>query len=188
MNLFSPTDQNGKEIDKIAIRLLELFPIVILIVSTVGAQMTFSIILSDIANPTLASFDKETVLCLISISWLLFTFAIFASFAAAVLLIFHGDDVRSGLVSRNKLLMLMGIAVLIILEITTFGAFICLGLAVAAYVEIVGWAAVGCITLAALVTFAATVAYLVHFRNGESLNLYKCLNLANCMLQQFARS
>ena len=82
----------------------------------------------------------------------------------------------------------IGIVVIIILEITTFGTFMCLGLAVAAYVEIVGWAAVGCITLATLYTLATTAAYLMYFRDGESLNAYKGLNLANCIQKYSSRS
>lgn len=181
MSLTLTTNQlsaNIHVIDKIALRLLNLFPIVILVVSTVGAQITFSIILSDIADPTRldplnsslltpASFDKETVRCLISISWLLFIFVVFASFGAAVLLIFHEDDINqpNGYISTYWLLRLMGIAVLIILEIITFGAFMCLGLAVAAYVKIVGWVAVGCIILGALLTFATTAWYIWEYKN-----------------------
>ena len=131
-----------------------------------------TIVLSDIADPTHldplnsslltpVSFDRETVRFLISISWLLFIFVVFALFVAAVLLIFHKDDINrpNSYISTCWLLRLMGIAVLIILKTITFGAFMCLGLAVAAYIKIVGWAAIGYITLAALLTFAKTAWY-----------------------------
>jgi hypothetical protein len=157
--------------DKVALLVLSVFPLVILIVSTVGVQMTFAVTLPDIPDPTTDFFDKQDVRRFAALSSLLFLFVVFACFAAGVLVILHGEEIKRGLLRKRRLLLVIAVAVLFAIEIITFAAFACMGLAIAAYDSRVGFFAVAMVILGALLTCVATAAYLVHFKRGKSENI-----------------
>lgn len=116
-----------------------------------GGQITFTVILTDIADPATirpgelragspSGFSKETVRLIVSLSWLCFTAALGLSatakliFSNALVVDANGHTpLPSSWVHGILTLLLNGLSV---------GAFLLLSLAVTAYVPIVGWVGV----------------------------------------------
>jgi hypothetical protein len=127
-------------------------------IAVLGSQITFTLIVSDIADPqsldngTHAVFKVETVRLLIALSCLFFTCTL--GVAVIISLLFTGDS-RFGGVWRSVVTLLLNF-----LPIT---AFTLLSLATVAYVPIVGWIGTGCIAL-----FALTVSYFWIFGSGRA--------------------
>jgi len=118
-------------------------------IAILGGQITFTLIVSDIADPetlnngTAAVFKKETVRLLIAISWLFFTCTL--GVAVIISLLFNGDSRFAGV---------FGWVVTFLLNFLPVGAFLLLSLATAAYVPIVGWIGTGFVAI-----FAFSVLY-----------------------------
>lgn len=151
-------------------------------ISIFGASITFSIILSNFADPALPDpskpnlekhvpFPLETVRVFLAVSWLLFVMVLgFASVTGMLLIdpylqdrFGHQDDVKKAMERRLKLpifeaemTLATGLGLLsLALEGLTIAAFLFLSLAVASYVPVVGWIGVGFISC-----MAAVVLYL----------------------------
>lgn len=125
-------------------------------IAVLGGQITFTLIVSDIADPmklnpsspdngTRTVFYRETVRLFIAISWLFFTFTL--GFGVLTHLLFTGDR-RGSLAPR-----LGGVfywVMTFLLNFLPIGAFLLLSLAIAAYVPVVGWIGVAFTSLLAL--------------------------------------
>jgi hypothetical protein len=126
----------------------------VIAIAVLGGQITFTLIVSDIADPenldngTAAVFKMETVRLLIAISWLFFTCTL--GVAVIINLLFIGDSRLGGIWGR---------VVTFLLNFLPIGAFLLLSLATAAYVPIVGWLGAGFISL-----FTLAVLYFWIFR------------------------
>jgi len=130
-------------------------------IAVLGGQITFTLIVSDIADPATLfndrepAFSKEEVRFLIAISWLFFTCTL--AVAVMVALLFDGGSSTSSRDSwayriRN-FQRLFGIVVTFFLNFFLIGAFLMLCLATSAYVPIVGWLGTGFVGLFGLVVF-----------------------------------
>jgi hypothetical protein len=110
-----------------------------LAISLFGGQITFTVILSDIFDPTSlvssyrSSFSKETVRIFVSLSWMFFTIALGLSAIGIILL---SDSAIQKVAARSGRGMS---AILLVLDLLPMGAFLFLALAVTAYVPVVGW-------------------------------------------------
>jgi len=124
----------------------------ILAISLFGGQITFTVILSEIADPAqlhanknAATFDRETTRLFVAISWMLFTVTLGLAAALRILL----SDVqikgaaREGLRDRSRRIQLTHSLLTLFLNGLPLAAFLFLALAVVAYVPIVGWITVG---------------------------------------------
>ena len=112
-------------------------------ISILGGQITFTVLVSDIADPAeivrSPTFPKETVRNFIGISWLLFVVLLGISVFLAILL----ADRRE----RDWLLRTLGprrfrsvySAVTFFLNILSVAPFLFLALAITAYLPVVGW-------------------------------------------------
>jgi hypothetical protein len=119
-------------------------------ISTFGASITFSVILSSLPDPVdirststskisrNTKFGRETVRKFLSISWLMFVLALGFAIVSQLML-----RKASGYGKGLKLLQ-------VVLNWLILGAFMFLSLAVAAYVPEVGWVGVGFISFFAL--------------------------------------
>jgi hypothetical protein len=125
-------------------------------IAVLGGQITFTLIVSDIADPTklnpsvsddgtAAVFQRETVRLLIALSWLFFTFTL--GFAVLTSLLFSGNR-RGSLAAR--LGGAFDLTMTFLLNFLPIGAFLLLSLAAAAYVPVVGWIGVAFTSLFAL--------------------------------------
>jgi hypothetical protein len=122
-----------------------LFQIVIAL-STLGASVTFSYILSDFKDPRFI-WSKPVVQTYIAVSWVLFLLALaFASLASTLLNFFQGHAVRDwdGMDKRRKTVMQCYASVTcLVLYGLIIAAFVVMGLVVTAYTPVVGWVAIG---------------------------------------------
>lgn len=127
-------------------------------IAVLGGQITFTLIVSDIADPVTLfddrepAFSKEEVRLLIAISWLFFTSALAG--AAFVGVLFNGSSARNSWEYRiRNFQKLFGTVLTFLLNSFLLGAFLMLCLATAAYVPIVGWLGIGLIGVFGLAVF-----------------------------------
>ncbi|KAK3390354.1 hypothetical protein B0H63DRAFT_465330 [Podospora didyma] len=132
----------------------------ILGIAVLGGQITFTVIVSDIADPSTLGlndpssfptsspiFSKEKVRFLIALSWLFFTSTLGLGVLTKVLVASGPLSTSSGPVSasgRRAFTAVYGTLTLL-LNALPIGAFLLLALAVVAYSPVVGWIAVGLI-------------------------------------------
>jgi hypothetical protein len=138
----------------------------VIAISVFGGQITFTVIVSEIADPAAPSptstdaqtnrlFGMETVRMFVALSWLFFMVEL--GIAALVKILLMDETMKSAARTyfahrkRNFLYIYSGITFL--LNGLPLVAFLFLALAVAAYVPVVGWIGVGLISLFALVVF-----------------------------------
>ena len=126
-------------------------------IAVLGGQITFTLIVSDIADPATlkltsnteenshTTFQKETVRLFIALSWLFFTLTL--GLDVLTNLLFSGDR-RGALAPRVNSFFLN--VVTFFLNCLPIAAFLLLSLAAAAYVPVVGWIGVGFISVFAL--------------------------------------
>lgn len=139
-------------------------------VSVFGGSITFTVVVSDLYDPTglpthnRATFSLNTIRLFIALGWMFFTFSFGIS---AIALVLYNNDLlkyvprqRWGFVDFMLKLMLP------ILSLTPILAFACLSLAVAAYAPVVGWFVLGWIGL----YFVVVVGIIVHI-NLEGISL-----------------
>ncbi|GAB1318186.1 hypothetical protein MFIFM68171_08396 [Madurella fahalii] len=131
-------------------------------IAVLGGQITFTLIVSDIADPTRLSsenlnpdkapassvFKREDVRLLISLSWLCFT----VSLGLGIFALVHSSNTLSsnGIPPSTSFFYTWSDGVIRVLNVLPMGAFLLLSLAVAAYVPIVGWVSVGFIVVYAV--------------------------------------
>ncbi|KAH8889094.1 hypothetical protein GQ53DRAFT_227388 [Thozetella sp. PMI_491] len=126
-------------------------------ISIFGGQITFSIVISDFADPSEVVqssdpnwqpvFQKQTIRTFLAISWLLFTFTLAMALVAKML----GSEPSTrrwfrhafGETTMHSLMA----ATTILLEEVPVSAFLFLALSVTPYVPVVGWIGVGGISL-----------------------------------------
>lgn len=135
-------------------------------ISTLGASITFNLILSDIANPSTvvrnARFSSGTVRIYLAISWLLFVMVLGVSTISGRLLLDpltgqqdEGRKLDREAVMQKKVIILSLTTWLdlfsLVVEGLTITAFMFLSLAVAAYVPVVGWIGVAFVSPVAIV-------------------------------------
>lgn len=115
-------------------------------IAVLGGQITFTVIVSDIADPRIFNaasvFDKETVRLIIALSWLFFTCTL--GLAVITKLLFSGDYRRAFAPNLDGP---FGWTVTFLLNFLPIGAFLLLSLATSAYVPVVGWVGTGLISL-----------------------------------------
>lgn len=126
-------------------------------IAVFGGQITFTVIVSDIADPARLSpsssddvessaiFARETVRLFIALSWLFFTLTL--GFGVLTSLLFSGD--RRGALAPslgNNFYLVMTF----LLNFLPIGAFFLLSLATVAYVPVVGYIGIAFISLFAL--------------------------------------
>ncbi|KAK4108278.1 hypothetical protein N656DRAFT_801909 [Canariomyces notabilis] len=147
------------EFDRVAGEVLKLFPVVVMIVATVGAQMCFTVILSKIELPEGSTGNPAFTRRMVAASWLLFLVVTFCAFAAGAIDIVHGPSVRSGKLRKAWFVKYMAILVLFGIEIITFAAFGCMATAVREFDYDLGQWAIGIVCLGALITVLSTAVY-----------------------------
>jgi hypothetical protein len=127
---------------------------VIILIATFGAQITFAVILTEIADPATlhalnghSPFDRETVRLFTAISWLLFMLTLGAAILSKSLV----SDARimryvqAEFVRGDKRYPLIGCAMSFLLDFLPLVALLFLALAVVAYVPVIGYIGVGCL-------------------------------------------
>jgi Na+/proline symporter len=147
-----PGDRSSPEI----IKSFEGFLSFILTLSIFGAS-TFSIIVSEIANPNAISpdprFTRETVRTLLGIAWLLFVLALGIVAVSMSLLAFQREHPTTGVESPwRQTWERLGLVASALIQVSVIAAFLLLSLVLVAYTEAVGWVAVA---------LTSTVAFLV---------------------------
>ncbi|KAH0537510.1 hypothetical protein FGG08_005685 [Glutinoglossum americanum] len=170
----------GKPSGERAVEWWEGFLPAVIGVSTFGGSITFSVIVSEIADPgrlnpsnqnavTYTRFQRETVRMFLALSWLLFIMALGVASMVAQLLSFHRERFRdnfekpmSGMPILNMITNGGGLHGLsLLLNGLMLGAFYFLSLAVVAYVETVGWIAVAFTSTYVLIVGGVWVAHAV---------------------------
>ncbi|EPS39654.1 hypothetical protein H072_6565 [Dactylellina haptotyla CBS 200.50] len=131
----------------------------IALIGGLGSSITFSIIVSEIVDPTSlgasglkagAVFDLDQVRLIISLGWCFFTIGVGISIFAKILFI---DPVAQRNLEANlksKAFQYQLGVVLFLLNMLPTLAFGLISLAVTAYVPVVGWVATGCSAIAGL--------------------------------------
>jgi hypothetical protein len=130
-----------------------------LAVGTVGASITFTIIVQDISDPGSDSrFTKKEVKTLLAIAWVLFVAAIaLTNFFASWFVVYH-EEIQAALKEQTYTRWhVFGVIMALGIQLELVGAFLCLELALLAYVEPVGWFAVSM----TVVYGAMTVVFIV---------------------------
>ncbi|KAK1758026.1 hypothetical protein QBC47DRAFT_357926 [Echria macrotheca] len=125
-------------------------------IAALGGQITFTVIVSDIADPSILGnnapddaprtvlFDKERVRLLIALSWLFFTTTLGLAVVAKILFANSPPpDSAEGRVAFGR----MYTALTFLLNGIPVAAFLLLALATVAYVPVVGWIGVAVISL-----------------------------------------
>jgi hypothetical protein len=128
-------------------------------VSLFGGQITFTVIISEIANPAIlnsvqthTTFGKETVRMFVALGWLLFMVSLGIAVVAKMLLLDIGirERILVNLAESRKWLIFHSVLSFFLNGLPVI-AFLFLALAVAAYVPVVGWIGVGLISLFILI-------------------------------------
>ncbi|KAM7215689.1 hypothetical protein V8F06_008980 [Rhypophila decipiens] len=128
-------------------------------IAALGGQITFTVIVSDIADPaTLGTstssdgtppgdviFPKEKVRFFIALSWLFFTATLGLAVVAKILFA-NGPGPNCSIIGRSSFSWVYG-ALTLLLNALPIAAFLLLALATSAYVPVVGWVGVAFISL-----------------------------------------
>ncbi|KAF3929046.1 hypothetical protein ABW20_dc0103257 [Dactylellina cionopaga] len=152
-------DHKAKE--KAFIEWLKGYLDTIALIAGLGSSITFSIIVSEIADPAALSetrmglrpgavFDLDQVRLIISLGWCVFTIAVGISIFAKILFIDPVAQRNLGPLLKSKFFQYQLGTVLFLLNMLPTLAFMLISLAVTAYVPAVGWIATGFSALAAL--------------------------------------
>jgi hypothetical protein len=162
------TPHNGPTYGEGAAKFFEGFFPSVVAISTLGASITFTVIISSLPEPK-QTFAEESVRIFLAIAWLLFILGLALGTFLGSVMIFHRDGVRKGfeLDSQSTRIRWWGIMAILVLLMIIIGSFLFLSLVVAAYVKVVGWIAVGCTSAFALVSVGAVVSQSPWFRTGD---------------------
>lgn len=136
METAHPPQQPQNEFDRVALDILtSYYPAVVALIGTVGAQMTFSVVLADLPDTASDVFDTGDVRKLMAASWLMFAVIIFSGFAAGLLGIFYQKELQDGWLRqrKNRIWLYLAVACNITLITTAFAAFGCMAAALSAY-------------------------------------------------------
>ncbi|KAH6679181.1 hypothetical protein B0J14DRAFT_580248 [Halenospora varia] len=141
-------------------------------ISLFGGQITFTVIISEIANPatldptsvasrTNTRFERETVRMFVALSWLLFMVPLGIAVVTKMLLLDVGirEYIRINLADGHKCFMYIPSVLSFLLNALPVIAFLFLALAVVAYVPVVGWIGVGLISLFILIVFVLWIIF-----------------------------
>jgi hypothetical protein len=136
------------------VKFLENFYDAVIAIAAVGSSITFTVIPSDIADPTKIRgeknlrFNKEQVRELVVVSWLLFVLALGCASFLACFLRWNRGTLERGLKGReSNWWRLYGFCTTALLQLLGVGAFLCLALVIWAYMEQAGIAAIALITV-----------------------------------------
>jgi hypothetical protein len=153
-------------------------------ISTFGGSITFSVIVSEIANParlnpqnaeapTPTTFDRETVRSFLAVSWLLFVCEIGIGSILATLMYFHRDFIAEHFLPEcpnpaHRSLAVVGpirvstrwflLVCTLLINSLMAAAFLFLSLSVVAYVGFAGWMSVVFTIAAGFVSLSVGVA------------------------------
>ncbi|KAM7183262.1 hypothetical protein V8F20_012683 [Naviculisporaceae sp. PSN 640] len=128
-------------------------------IAALGGQITFTVIVSDIADPsTLHSdidssnhegviFPKEKVRFLIALSWLFFTATLGLAVVAKILFANGPPGPGCAISRRRRWFDWLYATLTLLLNALPIAAFLLLALATSAYVPVVGWLGVGFIAV-----------------------------------------
>jgi hypothetical protein len=135
-------------------------------ISVFGGQITFTVIVSEIADPAALSststdaktnsfFGMETVRMFVALSWLFFMVELGIAALVKILLMDENMKVltRTYAARRKKSFLYIYSGLTFLLNGLPLVAFLFLALAVAAYVPVVGWIGVGLISLFTIAVF-----------------------------------
>jgi hypothetical protein len=135
-------------------------------ISVFGGQITFTVIVSEIADPAALSptstdaetksfFGIETVRIFVALSWLFFMVELGIAALVKILLMdeYMKGATRTYFARRKKSFLYIYSGLTFLLNGLPLVAFLFLALAVAAYVPVVGWIGVGLISLFTLAVF-----------------------------------
>lgn len=125
-------------------------------IAVLGGQITFTVIVSDIADPSTLGdppfdaqvsvlFSKEKVRFFVALSWLFFTASLGLAVVAKVLFA-NGPLSGTGRLGSRAFNTIYGVLTLL-LNALPIAAFLLLALAIAAYVPAVGWVGVTIIAI-----------------------------------------
>jgi len=165
--------------DQISVQIVKsYFPVVIILLGTVGTQMTFGIILTELPETNSDVLSKEDVRRLLTASWFMFMILVFEGFVAGLVGILYEESMMDGLFRKNKFLLFLAFVNNIILEAVSFGAFGCMAAAITAYTHPAVGAVSGILIGGGFFwTLVATGWYIVHWRRGESFRTWYCPSL-----------
>jgi hypothetical protein len=155
--------------DRVAKEILKFYPLVVMIIATVGAQMSFTVVLSKIETPDASRADF--VRRMIGLSWLLFLGVTWFAFLAGVIDIIHGPSVEKG-VLREVWFLKYGVILLVLsIEGMTFAAFLCMAIAVKEFDRRLGWWAIAIISIGAAITLLTTALHGWRVNKKEAFQL-----------------
>jgi hypothetical protein len=122
---------SGKTHGESAAKFFEGFFPSVIAISTLGASITFTVIVSSLPEPK-QTFAEETVRTFLAIAWLLFILGLTLGTFLGSGMIFHSDEVRKGfeLDSQSARIRWWGIMTILVLEMIIIGSFLLLSLVV----------------------------------------------------------
>ena len=131
----------------------------IIIIASLGAGFSFSIIISDPAAPPVNKrwpLTSDDVRFYLAVSWSLFVFAIGGAVAGSLLFLFHKTTITTGLDDGTNAMPNVISLVSITLQLLVIVAFMLDVRVIAAYVDAVGWST---FTITAVFGLAAIVLW-----------------------------
>lgn len=167
--MLNPSNEPGK---KVASWLNSLFTVLVAL-STLGASVTFSYVVSGIRTPTTtkSGFSNGEYETFMALSWLLFILDLAFATLFSTLLAFYQDQAVAHWQSTNKVarsyIQWSATAATALLYGMTIAAFIFLSLVITAYSLVVGWIAVGFTVLFGLGGFIAIAVQSPAFRKAK---------------------
>jgi len=143
----------------------------IALIAGLGSSITFSIIVSEIVDPSLLDsstptprtgvlFDLEQVRLIVSLSWAFFTIAVGIAIFAKILFIDPISQRHLEVNLRTNFFKYQLGSVLFLLNMLPTLAFLLASLAVTAYVPVVGWLAFSCSGIAACLALVMSTGLL----------------------------
>ncbi|KAK0711828.1 hypothetical protein B0H67DRAFT_647172 [Lasiosphaeris hirsuta] len=152
------------ELDRVSIETLKSwYPTIVVIIGTVGAQMTFAVVLADLPDTASEVFAKDDFRKFVVASWSMFVTLIFSGFAGGLLGMLNEQKLRDGWFKSHRRWLRAAIACNIILITVGFAAFGCMAAAMTAYTNAgVGGFAAWQIGGGYLITILAIFWYIAH--------------------------
>lgn len=158
------------EFDRITLETLKsYYPAVVALIGTVGAQMTFAVVVADLPETTSSVLDKEDVRNLMVASWFMFVTLIFAGVASGLIGLLNHEALERGWFREHPGWLLYAITCNLTVITIGFAAFGCMAAAMAAYTNVgVGGFSAWFIGGGYLITMFAVVWSLAGLRKCKS--------------------